>query len=141
MQFSKTTNYAMDLVYYLAEEGELCNTSQLSTSLGIPPSYVPKVSSLLKQAGLIEAVEGRQGGYRLAKPPQCITLLDILSCTKKSLKADCPLEPGTDHATSVMSDYLRRAYEQAQWEIEERLGGTTIASLMSSQGTQIQTYL
>ena len=62
MQFAKTTNYAMSLVYYLAAEGQICNTVQLSTSLGIPPSYVPKVIRLLKQAGLIDAVKGSRGG-------------------------------------------------------------------------------
>ena len=88
MQFAKTTNYAMSLVYYLAAEGQICNTVQLSTSLGIPPSYVPKVIRLLKQAGLIDAVKGSRGGYRLAKPPESITMLEILSCTEKSMKAD-----------------------------------------------------
>ncbi|RGX55799.1 Rrf2 family transcriptional regulator [Anaerotruncus sp. AF02-27] len=141
MQFAKTTNYAMSLVYYLAAEGQICNTVQLSTSLGIPPSYVPKVIRLLKQAGLIDAVKGSHGGYRLAKPPESITMLEILSCTEKSMKADLFLtsEPGS--ASSDMPDYLRRAYEQAQWEIEDRFGGTTIAALMDSQGCKIRTHL
>ena len=48
----------------------------LSSSLGNNPVEVRKLLSSLKKAGLIEVVRG-QGGTRLLKNPQDITLLDI----------------------------------------------------------------
>lgn len=141
MQLTKTTNYAMILIHYLSTEGGICNAAQLSANLGIPQSYIPKVTSRLKKAGLIEAVEGMQGGYRLARPPESITILDILNCTEKSMKIDRSLERDESEYDSIAWKYLRHAYEHAQWEMEERFASTTIAALTDSADNQVRAYL
>ncbi len=140
MQLTLTTDYAMRLVFYLAEKNERCNAALLSEKLGIPPSYVPKVTKLLKQAGILKAVEGSQGGYRLAKPLHDISMLDILSCTEKSIKIDRSLEYGGETASALMPQ-LRRSYEQLQRELEEQFGRTTIADLMEPVDHLVRTYL
>lgn len=44
---------------------------------GIPYDYLGKVFTRLAKAGLIESLEGRGGGYRLARAPETITMLDV----------------------------------------------------------------
>src|SRR3954463_9221627 len=44
----------------------------------VPPAYLAKPLQALREAGLVEASPGRQGGYRLARPPDQITLLDVV---------------------------------------------------------------
>jgi Rrf2 family protein len=45
----------------------------------IPEGFLPRVMTDLTRAGLVEGRAGRTGGYRLAKPPATITLLDVIA--------------------------------------------------------------
>ena len=45
---------------------------------GVSPSYLLKHLQALAGAGLLESVPGPKGGYRLAKPADRITLLDVV---------------------------------------------------------------
>lgn len=45
---------------------------------GLSPSYLLKHMQALSGAGLVETVPGPKGGYRLARRPEAISLLDIV---------------------------------------------------------------
>jgi Rrf2 family protein len=44
----------------------------------VPPAYLAKHLQALAQAGIVESVAGRKGGYRLAKPATEISVLDVV---------------------------------------------------------------
>lgn len=44
----------------------------------IPEKYLVHILLQMKRVGLIRSLRGAQGGYMLAKPPEKITLLDIV---------------------------------------------------------------
>jgi Rrf2 family protein len=44
----------------------------------IPPAYLAKQLQSLSAAGLVDAVPGPRGGYRLARPAAEITVLDVV---------------------------------------------------------------
>src|SRR5438067_9583240 len=54
--------------------------------LSVP--YVAKLLAVLRQAGLIESVRGRAGGYRLAAPPAEISLESVLRVLGEPLFED-----------------------------------------------------
>jgi Rrf2 family protein len=45
---------------------------------GVSPSYVAKIFPKLDKGGIVEAQEGFTGGYRLAKPADQITVLEVI---------------------------------------------------------------
>src|SRR5947209_8292305 len=45
---------------------------------GVPPAYLAKQLQALARAGIAESVPGARGGYRLARPADEITLLDVV---------------------------------------------------------------
>jgi len=45
---------------------------------GVSPTYMLKHLKALTTAGLVESVPGPRGGFRLAKPPETISLLDTV---------------------------------------------------------------
>lgn len=44
---------------------------------GVPYDYLGKIFTKFAKAGLVESSEGRKGGYKLAKCPSKISILDI----------------------------------------------------------------
>lgn len=51
----------------------------------IPANYLVQILNDLRNGGLIISRRGKQGGYRLAKPPAEITLFDIVSALEGEL--------------------------------------------------------
>ena len=92
MQLTSTTDYAIRIVCYLAAQRQMISTSELSQELSVPSSYIPKITKKLKQAGIIKACEGTNGGYMLAKQPENISLMKIISCVEETMAINRCLE-------------------------------------------------
>ena len=92
MQLTSTTGYAIRIVCYLAAQSQMISTSELSQELSVPSSYIPKITKKLKQAGIIKACEGTNGGYMLAKQPENISLMEIISCVEETMAINRCLE-------------------------------------------------
>lgn len=54
------------------------STRSLAELFDLPPPYLAKSLQKLSAAGILRTQKGRSGGYTLARPPQDITLLDIV---------------------------------------------------------------
>lgn len=56
----------------------------------IPDAYLEQLIATLRKAGLVTSVRGAQGGYMLARPPQAITVGEILRVMEGELASvDC----------------------------------------------------
>ena len=59
------------------EEGPL-SVRRIAERQDIPSAYLEQIMAGLRHEGLVESVRGRDGGYRLARPPERITIGDIV---------------------------------------------------------------
>lgn len=59
-------------------EGGVLSAAALAEYHGVSTSYLLKHLQALSGAGILETVPGPKGGYRLAKKPEDISLLDIV---------------------------------------------------------------
>ncbi len=98
----------------------------------MPLAYLEQLVAPLRRAGLVEGTRGLHGGYRLARLPQQVTVLEIVEllegplapveCLAESYVAgSCPREP------ECLS---RPLWARLQEAIKQVLGGTTLADLM-----------
>jgi Rrf2 family protein len=53
-------------------------TARLAEYHGVPAAYLAKHLQAMSRAGLLESVQGPGGGYRLARPPSDICVLDVV---------------------------------------------------------------
>ena len=53
-------------------------TARLAEYNGVPGAYLAKHLQALSRAGLLESVQGPKGGYRLARPPGEISMLEVV---------------------------------------------------------------
>lgn len=76
---SARTQYAIRAMSCLAKRHERSATSaEIAASEGIPAKYLEGILSRLTASGLIESERGKNGGYRMAKEPADIRMLDIV---------------------------------------------------------------
>jgi len=79
MRLSKTTNYAIRILIDCAQaQGRLVKVADISARRGITPQNTFKIVHLLSRAGFVEAVRGRHGGVRLARPATAIRIGDVV---------------------------------------------------------------
>ena len=82
MNFSKTTEYALRIMSYMAmDETRLYSSKEIFQSLNIPFRYLRKLLIVLSKSDLISSVQGKNGGYKISKNLSEISLLDIVSAT------------------------------------------------------------
>ena len=83
MRLTKSTSHAIRILIDCARaDARLVKVAELSERLQITPQNVFKIVNLLARAHLIEAVRGRNGGVRLARPASAIRIGDVVRATE-----------------------------------------------------------
>ena len=80
-------DYGVRMLVYLAlrPEGSFASTAEISSARHIPEPYLLHICSELQKAGVIESRRGPQGGHRLAKTADQITVTDVVNSLDYSL--------------------------------------------------------
>lgn len=69
--------HCCSLLTYLADD-ETLSGAELAAFFDLPPAYLAKHLRSLARAGVLLPTSGPRGGYRLARPPETVTLLDVV---------------------------------------------------------------
>jgi Rrf2 family protein len=119
--------------------------SKLAEFHGVPAAYLAKAMQSLSRAGIVESVPGRHGGYRLARQPAAITLLDVIEavegpessfrCTEIRKRGPAKVSPRLYAPVCAIAEAMYRADEA--WRAELRR--TTVADLLSKLATSVPT--
>src|SRR5262249_53746588 len=77
---SKTGLHAVRAVVALAKlpEGAYAGAARIAQEIGAPQNYLGKLLKALGEEGLLESQKGLGGGFRLARDPRQISLLDVV---------------------------------------------------------------
>ena len=101
MRLTRQTNYAIRiLMYCAANEGRLSRIPEIAAAYTVSELFLFKILQPLVEHKLVETVRGRNGGVRLGRPADQITLFDVVRVTEESFAmaecfendaAECPL--------------------------------------------------
>lgn len=77
---SKTGVHALRALAALAKlsNGDFAGSGEIAQAIGAPRNYLGKLLKTLSHEGLVESQKGKGGGFRLARDPATITLLDVM---------------------------------------------------------------
>ena len=120
MQLKNSTDYAIRIVCYLAAQERMVSTSELSRKLNVSANYVPKIAKKLKDAKIVNACEGINGGYMLAKQPENISLMDIISCVEETMAINRCLEEDRFCSRNLEDTYFGRFYVVLKLNLKEK---------------------
>ena len=98
---------------------------EIAEAHGIPERYLVQILLQLKGAGLVFSARGASGGYRLARPPDQISLGEVLSAI------DGPGEPFRE-ANGPAAQALASVWEHIRAAEREVLSRTSIAQLVGN---------
>jgi Rrf2 family transcriptional regulator, cysteine metabolism repressor len=79
MRISAKGEYAAKAVLYLSlKYPEVVTIHEVAKRHSIPVKYLEHILLALKRAGLLESRRGMRGGYTLARPPERISIGEVL---------------------------------------------------------------
>ncbi len=96
MIVSTKGRYALRVMIDLAEQNksERVPLKEIAERQEISQKYIESIMTMLSKNGLVDAVHGKGGGYKLNKKPEEYKVGDILRLTEGSLSPVACLEKG-----------------------------------------------
>lgn len=127
----RTAMHALAVIAYV--DAQQATSDQIAASVATDASVVRRLLSALRAAGLVQAVEGRSGGYALGRSAARISLLDVYRAVgpdtlfpmpERTPNADCPVG-------ARIHGVLDPALDAAHAALEQRLAATSLADVMT----------
>jgi len=86
MQFSIGVEYSLHCLLYLTDRptGKSVGIKDLAAYQGVSETYLSKVFTKLKKAGIVKSIPGVNGGYELARKPEKINFWDVIEAVEGS---------------------------------------------------------
>ncbi|MBR0542646.1 MAG: RrF2 family transcriptional regulator [Clostridia bacterium] len=123
MLISTKGRYALRVLIELAgyDRQQLVTLQTIADSQQISEKYLESIIVVLSKAGLVDAVRGKGGGYRLARKPEEYTIGEILKLTEGTLApvsclddtpnkcpraAECKTLPMWEKLNTIIGNYL-----------------------------------
>ncbi|MEZ5355714.1 MAG: Rrf2 family transcriptional regulator [Bryobacteraceae bacterium] len=124
MIYSKSAEYAIRAFVHLAAvpEGKFAMARQIAAQSDIPAHFLAKILQQLARHGYLKSSKGPSGGFSLIRPPETISLLDIVDAvdgiagykrclggmTECNDEAACGLHDSWKLMRSSILEYLER---------------------------------
>ena len=131
MQLNRSTDYAIQMLLYLAKAGKTVSSSKLAAAIGVSHRYLLQISAKLRAAGFIRAAHGPSGGLALDKAPEEISLYDVILGMEGIIK--------TGEICGVLSDevskemlMLKNEYRKVDCMLERVLKEITLARILEA---------
>ena len=113
MRITMETDYAVRIVYCLAREDRVMGAQEICDSTGVAFRFALKILGKLRAGGIIVSFRGTNGGYKLSKKPEDITLLTVYQAVDGDVlinrcvdEEPCSI-PGQDGHCVFHEDFVR----------------------------------
>jgi Rrf2 family nitric oxide-sensitive transcriptional repressor len=133
MLVTRKTDYAVRCVLYLAQdEDQISNVTEVSRNMHIPKTFLAKIFQKLVKAGIVESIRGMNGGFRLAKKPVDISLLDVMTAIQGPVGINvCAVNSKKCSKSSTCS--VHPVWVELRKEVNQRLQEQTIGYLINGK--------
>lgn len=121
--------------------GRPLQVKEIAKNQHIPPEYLGQIMVLLKRGRLVHGSRGPAGGYILARPPEDITVKEILHVLEGPM-VGLDLRPGLPGGSlSPVTRRLVEAWARGVKAMEKILEETTLADLCKAEPEALMYYI
>lgn len=130
LRVTKLTDYATVVLTVLASDPDaVASAAGLAERAGLEAPTVAKVLKPLAQAGLVEAFRGVNGGYRLARAADDISLIEVVEAMEGPLgMTECSVHAGA--CGIERSCNVRANWRRINDVVIDALRGVTLAQML-----------
>lgn len=134
MMVSTKGRYALTVMLDLARQDpeNYISLREVAERQHISMKYLESIVAILNRAGLVQALRGKGGGYRLARTPAECSVGEILRLTEGSMAPVYCLEPGGGCAKTE-SCITYPMWRELDKLIEDYLQSVTLADLLEGR--------
>ncbi len=132
MKLTSRSEYALLALLALSrhEPGVFISGEAIATEQGIPPKFLQQIFLVLKHGRYVQSSKGQRGGYRLAKPPEMITLAEIVRLFDGALAPTESVSRYFYESTPVEKETkLVGVFREIRDYVADRLEKTTLADV------------
>ena len=136
MLVSTKGRYALRVMLELAERpaGEYAALGTIAADQGISEKYLESIVAVLSKAGLVDALRGKGGGYRLNRPAKDYSVGEILRLTEGSIAPVSCLECSPNRCDRADGCKTLPRWEKLNELICGYLDSVTLADLLDQPG-------
>lgn len=138
MKLSTRARYGLRALAYLARKGPdaTVQLSDIAAHEAVSEKYLEHLFRQLKAAGIVYAIRGAKGGYRLARDPESLTLLEIVTALEGPIApVDCLEAPSVCERSSFCP--TRGVWEELRELIEQFFASKTLAELVRDHDSRM----
>ena len=131
MMISTKGRYALRVMLDLAghRESGYIPLAEIAARQKISEKYLESILSVLSKAGMLDALRGKGGGYRLAKDPADISVLQIISALDEDAKQSTRAKR-TTRKNSAMVNGVKQTYRLIEESFDAYLDSLTVEALL-----------
>ena len=118
MRLKASTDYAVRALIYLGMKSDTCSSKDIAEEMGIPRDYLIQLALHLRNANILKARPGKNGGYTLARPASKITLGQVMEAfegeganRRHPLKAT-KKSPDTVHSAVAARRFVEGSFDE-----------------------------
>ncbi len=109
--------------------------AEISASQGISLSYLEQLFARLRKNGLVEGIRGPGGGYRLSRPPEEISVADVIDAIGEGI--DVTLCAGNEDCQDGERCLTHELWQQLGCKIHEFLNSVTLAGFLERKQVSV----
>jgi len=131
VRVSAKVDYALRALLELAasEPERPVTAERLATAQKIPPKFLENILLELRRAEIVSSQRGVEGGYRLARPADEISVADVVRSLEGSIASVRGVRPEEVEYTGPAQS-LQPLWVELRASMREVLEGTTLADLV-----------
>jgi len=135
MNYQRSTRYALYAAIELAAAvpGDLVTAASVSEKYSLPPTVLAKVFQRLVSAKLVVGLRGVTGGYRLARPPAEITVLEVVEIFEgQRTESACALASCDGSDCGLYAECrLRQLFDEVDQQARATFASVTLETLVA----------
>ncbi len=136
MKLSTKGRYGLKAMFELALQYDKDSVSLniIADRQKVSVNYLEQLIAPLRKKGLVISTRGAQGGYRLARSPEDITVKEILEILEGPLApTTCVAEGEEDSCSKAEYCVTRLIWERMREAIDDVVRSTTLADMVEDQ--------
>jgi len=133
---NREVGYAIrSLCFMFMEKEEIVTTNYLASYFGISRPFLRRILQKLNQAGILKSYKGKNGGFKLAKSADKISMLDLIKIFQGELQLSNCYSKGQE--CPLINDCpIRKEIEKVQKKLISDLSMVSLKMLINRNNVQ-----